>query len=770
MQRLLVVAVLVVLSPLPLSAQGLLIDTDPDVITPLPRPVPRPTPHGPESAYRIKELDVRANIRDQVAQVQVSQTFVNTGRRVMEVEFCFPLPYDGAIDQLTLMVDGQEYPARLLPAGEARALYESIVRKNRDPALLEWVGQGMFRTSVFPVPPGQERKVSLKYTQLLRSSQRLSDFLFPLSTAKYTSQPVESVQFRVAVETTADLKSVYSPSHGVVVERPDARHAVVKYSAANTIPGSDFRLFYDVAAGPVGASVLSHRLSDSDEGYFLLLAAPQFAAADDRQTSKNIVFVLDRSGSMEGQKIEQAREALAFVMNNLNEGDRFNIVAYDSSVETFRAELQAFNDENRSAAVGFINGIYAGGGTNIGSALATGLAQFKDTAGPSYMLFLTDGLPTVGETNEAKLVADSRQANPGKVRMINFGVGYDVNSRLLDRLSRAHHGQSEYVRPEDNLEVHVSRLYKKISLPVMTDVAVDFAFDTPTTAEQGARISRIYPRIVPDLFAGEQLVLVGRYKSTGRAKVTLTGTVAGETKSFDFPAEFTAATKDTRHAFVERLWAMRRIGEIIDEIDLNGKNDELVQELVSLSTKHGILTPYTSFLADESGRELASSERFNRAGSAVESLSAAGGRRGFRQRELKSSLQQAQGEAYGGYGGYAPGVDDETDEFLSPRALSADNARVLIRDLDTDEPIVVSGIRTVGNETLYRRGNLFMTAETQSLDLEADRSEIEVVERFSAEYFEIVAANSAAENAVLSSQQDGEELLVRFRGRVYLVK
>lgn len=769
MKRLLSLAALMaVFAPVSLPAQGILIATDPNVIAPLPRPIPLPVPHPPASTYRIKGIAVQASIRDQIAQVQVSQSFVNTGSTTMEVEFCFPLPYDGAIDRLTLMVDGKEFPARLLPAGEARALYESIVRKNRDPALLEWIGSGMFRTSVFPVPPGQERKVSLKYTQLLRSSQQLADFLFPLSTAKYTSQPVEQVQFRVALETTTDLKSVYSPTHTVNVERPDARHAVVTYSEANAIPTSDFRLFYGVAAGPVGASVLSYRPSGEEDGYFVLLAAPQIAAPDEARTSKNIVFVLDRSGSMEGKKIEQAREALRFVLNNLRGGDRFNIVAYDSSVETFRPDLQTFNDETRSAAIGFVNGIYAGGGTNIGGALGTGLAQFTKAEGPSYLLFLTDGLPTVGETSESKLVALSKQANPGKVRVISFGVGYDVNSRLLDRLTHEHHGQSEYVRPEENIEVHVSRLYKKISAPVMTDVAVNVEFDTPTTAEQGAATNRLYPRMLPDLFEGEQLVLVGRYKPTGRAKVTLTGTVGGKSQSFDFPAEFTAATTDISLAFVEKLWAMRRIGEIIDEIDLNGKNDELVKELVALSTKHGILTPYTSFLADESGRELAQSDRYNAAGAAVESLSATEGRSGFRQREFKQSLQRG-----GMGGGRGRGAARGGRYFDAPaqayRFGAADDADEL-RDPASDAPIAVSGLKTVGNETLYRRGQVFMTAGTQSLDLDRDKDKIKTVERFSPEYFKLVAANTAAENALFSSQQVDEQLLVELRGQVYLVK
>jgi len=756
----LIVAGLMAFNAAPTPAQGVLVVTDEHIIAPLPRPFPLPTPVAPATpTYRIKELSVQASIRDQVAQVQVSQSFVNTGSATMEVEFCFPLPYDGAIDQLTLMVDGKEYPARLLPAGEARAHYESIVRKNRDPALLEWIGSGMFRTSVFPVPPGQERKVSLKYTQLLSSSQQLADFLFPLSTAKYTSQPVESVKFRVAIESGTDLKSVYSPTHDVQIERPDARHAVVTYSAENAIPMSDFRLFYDVAAGPVGASVLTFRPSDKDEGYFVLLAAPQIAAPTDQHTSKNIVFVLDRSGSMEGQKIEQARGAVEFVLNNLRAGDRFNIVAYDSSVQTFKPELQTFNDETRAAAIGFVHGIYAGGGTNIGAALDAGLTQFKGAEGPSYLLFLTDGLPTVGETNESNLVVASKDANPGKVRMINFGVGYDVNSRLLDRLSREHRGQSEYVRPEENLEVHVSRLYKKISAPVMTDVAVKFEFDTPTPTDQGPSINRMYPSVLPDLFEGEQLVVVGRYKATGRAKITLSGSVAGNAQSFDFPAEFTPATTDASLGFVEKLWAMRRIGEIIDQIDLHGKNDELVKELVALSTKHGILTPYTSFLADESGRELAAADRFNTAGGAIENLSIAEGRGGFRQREFKQSLQMESGGRASRFFDYSGGRN-------AGGGLPAEAAPAL----DSDASIEVSGLKTVGNETLYRTGQVYKTTGTQHLDLERDKNKIKTIERFTTDYFKLVAANTSAENALLSSQQADEQLLVELRGQVYLVK
>src|SRR5437868_4979582 len=182
--------------------QGLLVNVETDVRVRLPRPIIAPHPVPPhQDTYKIKELDVHVQLKEQVARVQVSQSFVNTGSRQMEVSFVFPLPYDGAIEQLTLLVDGKEYPAKLMDKDKARKIYEEIVRKNRDPALLEWLGTGMFQTSVFPVPPGAERKVTLRYSQLCRLDRGMTEFIFPLATAKYTSHPVEKVNIQVAIES-----------------------------------------------------------------------------------------------------------------------------------------------------------------------------------------------------------------------------------------------------------------------------------------------------------------------------------------------------------------------------------------------------------------------------------------------------------------------------------------------------------------------------------------------------------------------------------------
>ena len=532
-----------------------------------------PTP-VPQSTYKIKSLEVNVRLSEQVAKVQVRQSFVNTGSRPMEVSLVFPLPYDGAVDQLTLLIDGKEVSAKLLPAKEARARYEEIVRKNRDPALLEWIGTGMFQTSVFPVPPGAERSVTLRYTQLCRKTDGATDFLFPLSTAKYTSTPVEEIKFHVAIDSEQPIKNVYSPTQSVEIKRPDDEHAIVNYTVHNEIPTSDFRLFYDVGKGSVGTTVMSYRHDAHEDGYFLLLASPEIKAADAARPKKTVVFVLDRSGSMTGEKIEQAKGAVKFVLNNLREGDLFNIIAFDSEVESWRPELQRFNDETRKKALGFVEGIEAGGSTNIDGALKTALTQMKDASRPNIVLFMTDGLPTDGEQNEAKIVANSQEYNKVHARIFTFGVGFDLNSRLLDRLSRENFGQSEFVRPNENIETQVSALYRRIGAPVLSDLKIAWDFDT-NKSDFEKPINRVYPRAAHDLFAGEQLVVVGRYKMAGAAKVNISGSVDGKPEHFSFAANLVDHSGDEGLAFIEKLWAVRRVGEILDEMDLKGKNDEL---------------------------------------------------------------------------------------------------------------------------------------------------------------------------------------------------
>ena len=806
------IAVVVFLFPLLARAQGLLVVVDPTEHIRLPRPIiiwpPRPYPHPipapepPPVTYRIDALEVDARVTDQVAKVQVSQSFVNTGSRQMEVAFIFPLPYDGAIDRMTLLVDGKEMPAKLLNADDARRAYEEIVRKNRDPALLEWVGTGMFKTSVFPVPPGAKRTVSLRYVQLCRKQEGMTDFLFPLSTAKYTSNPVEKISFRVSVESQEDIKNVYSPTHSVDIKRPDDRHAVVSYTAKDQVPTSDFRLLYDIGRGKVSTRVLTYRPDKNQDGYFLLLASPEIKATSERP-KKTVLLVMDRSGSMSGQKIEQVRAALKHVLNNLREGDLFNIIAFDSEIESFRPELQRYNDKTRREALGFAEGLYAGGSTNINEALRVSLGQLTDAGRPSYVVFLTDGLPTVGETNEMRIVANSKGFNKVHARIFCFGVGYDLNARFLDKVVRENFGQSEYVRPDENIEEHVARLYNRIESPVLTGMQIRYDFDTVKT-EEGSPVSRVYPHDAGDLFAGDQLVVVGRYKKAGTAKVVVTGKIGDKEERFDFPANFVEQSGDESLAFIEKLWAVRRVGEILDQMDLNGKNDELVKELVELATRHGILTPYTSFMADETTNIHDVTGNFDRANRRLESLAQTGGAAGTAQRAMKGDFQNAYNysgatesrkmrsadkdaeingfgrfaqatpaKRPGNYGGGGHGGQGQpaADAAGLPPATSAPMAEAAKAagelsyggEIQKEAEQAQATVRNIGNRTFYRRQNQWVDSQVTP----AQQQNARKVKQFSKDYFDLANRFGRAMSQYLAMD---EAVVLNLDGQAYLIE
>ncbi|HEY2826886.1 MAG TPA: VIT and VWA domain-containing protein [Pirellulales bacterium] len=760
------------------SAQGVLINVNADRPIILPRPpfdlypytnhILRPRPD--QSTYKIKHLEVNVSLDGQVARVQTSQSFVNTGNRPMEVSFVFPLPYDGAVDQLTLLIDGQEHPAKLLDAKEARKLYEEIVRKNQDPALLEWMGTGLFKTSVFPVPPGAERKVTLRYSQLCRQWDGLTDFIFPLSTAKYTSQPIEELKFHADIHSDTEIKNVYSPSHDVEIKRPDDKHATISYTAKNTIPTDDFRLFYDVGKGLVSSRVISYRPDSNEDGYFLLLTSPEIKAAGEDSAKKTVLLVIDHSGSMSGEKIEQAKAAAKFTINHLHEGDLFNLIAYDDNVDTWRPELQKIDDATRKAAVGFVEGIYSGGSTNIDGALTTALAQLHDANSTNFVIFLTDGIPTAGETNEGKIVANAKSHNNVHARIFDFGVGYDVNSRLLDKLAGENFGLTEYVRPNENIERAVAALYGRISSPVMTGVklAVDVDGIQP---ENGATVNRIYPKDIVDLFAGQQLVVVGRYKKPGAAKITITGRLGhGDSpdaeQQFTFPANLVEHSSDQSQAFIEKLWAVRRIGEILDQIDLKGQNDELVKELVSLSLKHGIMTPYTSFMADETGRRDLAADTKTVSERLVEFDRFADGQQGVAQRANKHALQQVNQPMAAspmGISGLAGGPIDSSSvpgaAAASPaiRAKEFYGAVAASKDEDTK---AAQNVRQVGRKAFFRRDQRWVDSAVTP----DQEKKIVKVQRFSAEYFELIDRYGHETAKYLSTD---EPLTLELDGQAY---
>ncbi|MEC8509227.1 MAG: VWA domain-containing protein, partial [Planctomycetota bacterium] len=363
---------------------------------------------------------------------------------------------------------------------------------------------------------------------------RLTDYLIPLATAKYTTRPIEELNIQIRLESSEKLKTIYSPTFPLDVTRAGKRTATIKVHQKQCLPASDFRLLFDTSGQAIGASLLTHWPKDDDEGYFMLLASPEVKQNRQDALPKDIIFVVDRSGSMTGKKIDQVKDSLRFVVNQLSQGDRFDIVSYSTDIEIFKPRLQAFNEETRQQALGYIEGLYAGGSTNISGALEAAFDLLQKSDRPQYVVFLTDGLPTAGVTQEAKIVEQTRETNQSRARLLSLGVGYDVNSRLLDRLTRANRGQSEYVRPDENIESYIGRLYGRIASPVLTDVSIEF-LKTEDRLITANLVNRLYPRELPDLFQGEQLVVAGRYTQAGAVTVRIQGKVNTEAASFEFP-------------------------------------------------------------------------------------------------------------------------------------------------------------------------------------------------------------------------------------------
>ncbi len=756
------------------QAQGLLISSEPDHRHRLPRPMPRPIrPGEPGFLYDISKLEIDASIRDQVAEVQVGQTFKNRTSRVLQVKFVFPLPYDGAIDQMTFMVDGEELEGRLLEADKAREIYQSYVRRSQDPALVQWIGTGMFQTQVFPVPPGAERTVSLRYTQLCKRSGTLNDWLLPLSPTKFTCSPIGEIAIRGRIRSGSKLGNVYSPSYDIEIDRDSDKVVRFEYQAKGKIPHSDFRVMWDTGDSPVQLSVVSHRGNPDQDGYFMLMIQPQFPepTSDIANAGKNVVLVMDKSGSMRGEKIDQARRAANYVVDKLRARDRFTLINYDSTVETFRSELAEADKATRADAKEYIDSMLAGGSTNIDEALSEAFEMCEGADGPVYVVFMTDGRPTVGERNAMKIADNAKENLREGIRLFSLGVGHDVNSRLLDKLASICLGQTTYIRPGEPLDKIVSNLYDRIGAPALTDAKLKITVD----GKEG-RTRQLYPHEMYDLFSGDQLVIVGRYRKHGELKIKLTGDFLGRRQEFVFTDELPKSTGSGKNVFVERLWATRRIGQIIDEIDLHGEDKELVDELIVLSKRHGILTPYTAYLAEErtdlndmrSGRRIASSR--------LESLAEESGELAFNQRAFKSRLRDA---------GRAEPTPAAADAFGADLSLGNASSRIsgiagggLQQDgaaksapgpaadgKESDEEMLAKSkepVKQIGAKTFYKRGDRYV-------DSDATQEQIDKaikVEQFSDKYFDLL--EDLDEEAKVYFAEDSEVLVV-LKGKAYLI-
>lgn len=744
---------------------------------PCPRPIPRcpPPPEIPQQPLKVKSIKFTTKINDQVAVTHVEQVFENDTPFVLEGIYFFPLPDNVSITEFVMWDGGKRLVGEVHSREEARRIYDGIVRSRRDPALLEYAGKNLFQASVFPIQPHSDKKIELSYSQILTGENGTVGYRYPLGTGwrangfapnpprpipmprpiprnqgieRPTQSPPRtlpgSISAQIEIISSAPLKGIYSPSHELEVKRDGEKRAKISFEARASAAPPDFQLFYNLSAQDFGASLLTYREPGKD-GYFLLLVSPKAELDDRNVASKDVIFVLDTSGSMgEDNKMEKAKAALRHGVNTLDARDRFNIVSFAGEEHLLNEGLLAGNDDGKRQAREFIDRMKATGGTNINDAL---LAAFKQ-ANPGgklepgertqMIVLITDGQPTVGETQPKRILENIRQTNKTQIRLFTFGVGYDVNTLLLDSLANEHRGTVGYIEPNEDLEVKVSNFFAKVNHPVLSDVKINWG---------GAQTDLIYPRATPDIFHGSQLVLVGRYREGSKEKLrlSLTGNVNGRERRFVYD-DLSFPQKQTNNDFLAHLWAMRRVGHLLDQIRSNGESKELRDEIIQLGTRYGIVTPYTSYLVLEPGMRVAGMPGAMNDTVTVQS-SGGGGR------------SRASGPPFVPMMVPDPAISSGRDAVVLSKEKEKLNRADKIESLGVE---TVNSMRQAAGKTFYQRDGVWTDSEFKA----EEKLPVVTLKFGSDDYFKLIGQEPKLADCFAL----GERVVVVWKGKVYKVE
>ncbi|HEX5139159.1 MAG TPA: VIT and VWA domain-containing protein [Planctomycetota bacterium] len=568
-------------------AQGIVLERLVPDTTP-PPPVERREPW----AVELIEHRVKATIEDQAAVFEITQVFRNPNAWPGEGIYLFPLPEGASVSRFTMSMGGKDVPGEILDANRARDIYLSIVQRRKDPGLLEYAGRGLIRARLFPIPARGDTTVTLRYEQLLPSVGGLVELCYPLRADAFGGG-VARVSGSIDVRADAGVGTVFSPSHALDVVRQGDGRVVASFEERASRCDRDLRVLWGLGRGDVDFHLASTKPAGED-GYFLMLLTPNRAAKGEA-LSKDIVFVLDTSGSMGehgGEKIRQAKAALGYALGRLGAKDRFNVVAFATAPRPFRDGVVEASPENVKAAIAFVDGLEATGGTAIHDALVAALKIDRAEGRVPIVFFLTDGEATVGPVETPAILSAVEQANKAGARIFSFGVGDDLNATLLTDLAARTRGNALFVSEKEGIEIKASALFDQVASPVLTDV---------TLSVDGADVHDVHPARLQDLFKGQQVSVVGRYTKAGACAVTLKGRLGGEEVSTTYDARFTDGPE---REYLPRLWAMRQVGFLLGEIRAKGESKELVDEVRRLGTRYGIVTPYTSFLVVEEERML----------------------------------------------------------------------------------------------------------------------------------------------------------------------
>ena len=652
---------------------------------------------------------IHVQIRDQVAVKTYDCTFKNANPQAVVGGVCYMELEPGAqVDDMSVWIDGKETKAEILDVEKAKQVFNDIVKNGGSPALLEYYGNQLIQTQVPRVAPNGTVTVKLTYTTVLKKRGGLVRLQALNTNPKASLQPLKAASVTVDIKSADPIKNVYRPTHEIALVEKEGWDISVNWKKDDYLPKHPFVLYYDTDESKVGASLLAHRELDED-GHFMLLLSPTMgkgagAVTEKDVLPKDVVFCVDTSGSMlKDGKMDQAREALEYCVSKLRDGDRFNIVDFSTTARHFDADgLVELDDASRAKAAKYVAKLHARGGTAIDEALELSLKHLNASKGDrlKMIVFATDGLPTIGERDPEAILRKIAKSNTEDVRIFVFGEGFDVNTKLLDFLALDHRGEADYILPEEDISQKISRFFDRVGSPVMTDVKVKI---------DGLEVEDVYPRRIPDLFRGEQVVVYGRYSGHGPRTLTVTGQFGDETRTFSHELEFPEYSEDDKSAFVPRLWAGQKVDHLLNELrkQTDSPEQELVDEVTHLAKRYGIITPYTSFLVthddDPSDTTVAA--------------------RRLRDRAVRLNL--ANGVGGGGFGGLPPGAPapaGDVDELKAEAVTGAKKAaefrggaargKAIALDDAADEYVRQAGrgdssleaVRYIGSRAFYKRG------------------------------------------------------------------
>jgi len=542
---------------------------------------------------RVTDHLVNVQIRDGVAVTNLTQTFRNDSPRRLEATYVFPLPENADLTDFQMSFNGKMVQGKVLPAKEAAKIYEDIVRRIKDPGLIEFIGRRLLQMRIFPIEPNSDTTIQVRYQQICRPISGMTGYHYPLRTRKTAGQAYGTVRFAIELETTSPLKNIWSPTHAVEIVRAGGEHAAkIAYEASGGSLDDDFLLLYNTDSSDLGLSVVAFKGGKSEPGHFVLMLTPKQLWPEEAYQPQDVVFVIDTSGSMAGDKIDQAKAALKFCIDRLDERDRFSVVRFSTGFDVLFDSPRPASKENRAQAGQWISQFTAAGGTNIADTLQRVLQMRQETkdegeaphARPFVAVFLTDGRGNRQPAEIMNILADAGGEKTG-LRIFPFGVGHDVNTVLLDRLADTYTGRTTYVQPGENLELVLGDFFSVISRPVLTDLRV-------ALPEIGA--SERFPATLGDLYHGQQVIIAGRFTDEDTGAVKLTAMRGGERIEYVWPSVAFVHTEGAD--YVPTVWAGRKIAYLIDQIRAHGESSEMVQEILALSQEYGIQTPYSSWL------------------------------------------------------------------------------------------------------------------------------------------------------------------------------